>query len=326
MADASVTTTSSARRDGTGDQGAPGRVGSSDEGRSKKAGRKEDGRIQDERAERRADLARELASVEGGRWRKRLIWLGLLLAAAAIAAAVWVKTRPAPESRYVTAKTETGDVLETVQSTGQVEPVTEVEVGAQVSGRIAKVHVDFNSQVKQGDVLAEIDPQLFDAQIASTQAQLAATKANVSRAEAAEETAKRKLERTKELVKEGLANEADLDAARGSYDVAAAELSAARAQVTQIGAQLQSTQTNLEYTRIFSPIDGVVVNRAIDPGQTVAASFQAPVLFVIAQDLSKMRVLADIDEADVGRVKEGLEAEVTVDAFPGEPFQGTGRA
>jgi HlyD family secretion protein len=124
-------------------------------------------------------------------------------------------------------------------------------------------------------------------------------------------------------VSEGIGSQADLDAAQGAYDVALADVSAAKAQVAQINAVLRSSKTNLEYTRIFSPIDGIVINRAIDPGQTVAASFQAPTLFVIAQDLRKMRVLADIDEADVGRLRESMGADIKVDAFPGETFKGT---
>jgi HlyD family secretion protein len=217
----------------------------------------------------------------------------------------------------------TGDVFETVQSTGQIKPLTEVQVGAQVSGRITKVFVDFNSVVKAGDVLAEIDPTLLGAQIDSNRAQLGVAKASVVRAESALTTAKQRLDRARKVVAEGVGAQADLDTAQGAYDVALADLAAAKAQVAQIEAVLRSSRTNLEYTRIFSPINGIVINRAIDPGQTVAASFQAPTLFVIAQDLRKMRVFADIDEADVGRVKEGMSADVSVDAFPGESFKGT---
>jgi HlyD family secretion protein len=210
-----------------------------------------------------------------------------------------------------------------VQSTGQVKPLTEVQVGAQVSGRITKVFVDFNSRVKAGEILAELDPTLFGAQIESNQAQLAAANANVRSAQASVTTAKQKVERAKKLVSEGIGSQADLDAAQGGWEIAIATVAAARAQTGQIAATLKSSKTNLDYTRIYSPIDGIVINRAIDPGQTVAASFQAPTLFVIAQDLRKMRVLADIDEADVGRLREQMAAEISVDAFPGESFKGT---
>ncbi len=267
-------------------------------------------------------LERDLSRVDGKRWLSRL---GVLAVIAALVAGFLVfraKTRPPPPPRYVMGQITKGDVLETVQSTGQVQPLTQVQVGAQVSGRITKVYVDFNSQVKKGDILAEIDPTLFGAQLDSTQAQLAAAKASVSRAEANVETARQRLERAKKLVAEGIGTQADLDNAQGAYTVAIADVAAAKATSAQIQGQLRSSKTNLEYTRIYSPIDGVVINRAIDPGQVVAASFQAPVLFEIAQDLRQMRVLADIDEADVGRLREAMGADVAVDAFPGEKFKG----
>jgi HlyD family secretion protein len=270
----------------------------------------------------RAALERDLGRVEKTRW---LRWLIILLALAAAAFGAWrwyATTRPPPPPKYVTAEISKGDVFETVQSTGQVKPLTEVQVGAQVSGRITKVFVDFNSKVKAGDLLAEIDPTLFGAQIDTNRAQLAAATASVARAESNLATAKQRVDRAKKLVSEGIGSQADLDTAQGAYDVALADLAAAKAQVAQIGAVLRSSKTNLDYTRIYSPIEGIVINRAIDPGQTVAASFQAPTLFVIAQDLRKMRVLADIDEADVGRLGEGMQADVRVDAFPGESFKG----
>jgi HlyD family secretion protein len=182
--------------------------------------------------------------------------------------------------------------------------------------------VDFNSVVKAGDVLAEIDPSLFSAQLDSTSAQLAAATAAVRRAEANLEAARLRLDRTRQLNKEQIGPQADVDAAQGAHDVAVADVAAARAQVAQVSAQLRQGRTNLEFTKILSPIDGVVVSRNIDTGQTVQASFQAPVLFVLAQDLRKMRVFADVDESDVGRLREGMKAEVTVDAFQGVTFSG----
>lgn len=270
----------------------------------------------------RGNLEKDLARVEGRKW---LRWLVMSLVIAGVVAGgvgLWLKSRPPPPSKYVTGQTSKGDVFETVQSTGQVQPLTQVQVGAQVSGRVAKVYVDFNSKVKAGEILAEIDPTLFGTAIDQSRAQIAAATATVSKAEASLATAKQRLTRAKQLVAEGISSQADLDTAQGAYDVALADVAAARATVAQLNAQLRSSSTNLEYTRIFSPIEGVVITRSIDPGQTVAASFQAPVLFVIAQDLRKMRVLADIDEADVGKVREGTLAEVRVDAFPGEKFKG----
>ena len=271
----------------------------------------------------RKKLEGELRAVEGGRkWLRRLVVFLVVAGAIAGFAIYRIKTAPPPPAKYLTADLSTGDIIETVQSTGQVKPVTEVEVGAQVSGRVVKVNVDFNDEVKAGDVLAEIDPTLFSAQIDSSAAQLAAANAAVTRAGANVDTAKTRLDRTRQLTAAGVGSQADLDAAQGAYDVAVADVSSAKAQVAQIGAQLRSSKTNLDYTRIISPINGVVINRTIDPGQTVAASFQAPVLFNLAQDLRRMRVFADIDEADVGRLKEGMGADITVDAFAAETFGG----
>lgn len=271
----------------------------------------------------RPELQKTLSRVEGkGMWLRRLIVL--LVVAGLIAAAVfWVrKNKPPPAARYVTSSVTTGDVLETIQSTGQVKPVTEVQIGAQVSGRVTKVHVDFNSQVKAGDLLAEIDPQLIGAQIDENQARIAAAAASVKRAEANQETARIRLDRARRVFQEGVGSQQELDSAQGNYDVAIADVASSKAQVSQISATLRSAKTNYAFTKIYSPIDGIVINRAVDPGQTVAASFQTPTLFVIAQDLRKMRVLADIDEADVGRLKESMKADIRVDAFPGETFEG----
>ncbi len=271
----------------------------------------------------RPELQKTLSRVEGkGLWLRRVIIL-LVLAGIIAGGVFWVKkNKPPPAARYVTTTTSTGDVLETIQSTGQVKPVTEVQIGAQVSGRITKVHVDFNSQVKAGDLLAEIDPQLIGAQIDENQARIAAAAASVKRAEANLETARIRLERARRVFQEGVGSQQELDSAQGNYDVAIADVASSKAQVSQISATLRSARTNYAFTKIYSPIDGIVINRAIDPGQTVAASFQTPTLFVIAQDLRKMRVLADIDEADVGRLKEAMKADIRVDAFPGETFQG----
>lgn len=271
----------------------------------------------------REKLRRELSREDSGmKWVKRIVVLLVIAAVIAGFVVYRVKNAPPPPPSYVFAELTEGDVSETVQSTGTVKPVTEVQVGAQVSGRVTKVLVDFNSPVRAGDVLAEIDPTLLSAQADSTNAQLAAAGASVKRAEANLESARLRLDRAKKLVEEKIGSQADLDSAQGAFDVAKADLAAARAQVGQFGAQLKQTQTNLEFTKILSPIDGVVITRSIDSGQTVQASFQAPTLFVLAQDLKKMRVFADIDEADVGRVIEGLAADVSVDAFPSVAFVG----
>jgi len=230
--------------------------------------------------------------------------------------------QPPPPARFVTQKVEARDIAEEVQSTGKVKPLKEVQVGAQVSGRIVSVSVDFNSPVKKGDVLAEIDPRVFGAQVDQTRAQIQAAKATVKHAEATLAVAEANLSRIARLQKENLSTRAELDQASGNRDVAKADVAAAEAQLATLQAQLASAATTLQYTRITSPIDGIVITRSIDPGQTVAASFAAPVLFVIAPNLHQMQVLADIDEADVGKVRDGMAADVVVDAFPGEMFHG----
>lgn len=233
------------------------------------------------------------------------------------------KTAPPPEPQFVTAPVEVRDIVEEVQSTGVVEPVNQVEVGVQVSGRIVSVAVDFNDEVKAGQLLAEIDPELFGADVAQQNAQLLAAEAAVRSAEARQDAVETRLKRLKLLVSENIASLTELEQVQGEYDVAVAEVSTTRAQIAQIRARLSSARTTLKYTKIYSPIDGVVINRQVEPGQTVAASFNTPVLFLIARDLNQMRVLAEIDEADVGKVQEGMGAQVTVDAFPEEEFAGT---
>lgn len=267
-------------------------------------------------------LENELAAQARNRWLWRiaipialvLLWFGYQ---------AWSEaSEPPPKPRFVEVLVEPRSVVQLVESTGRLKPLTEVQVGAQVSGRVVRVLVDFNSQVKKGELLAEIDPQIFGAQVGQVNSQLAAARANVERARLRVQITKLDLERIANLAQEGIASKGELDQARSAHDVAGAELVAAEANISGLQAQLMSARTTLEYTKIYSPIDGVVVNRSIEPGQTVAANFAAPVLFVIAQDLSKMQVLADIDEADVGKLAEQMPAKISVDAFLGEHFEG----
>jgi HlyD family secretion protein len=277
-----------------------------------------------ERAAITHDVRRALGAAEGGRrWVRRLGALGLVTLLVGGGLVYRAKNQPPPNAKYVTALPSTGDVAEKVQATGAVQPLLQVNVGSQVNGRIAKVHVDFNSVVKRGDVLAEIDPIQYGQQVSQVSAQVLAQKAQVESAKANAAAAKVAFERTQRLFQQGLASKGELDTAQGQYEVTRAQASAAEAQIGAIQAQLQQSQTNVGWTKIYSPVDGVVVSRSIDPGSTVVASFQAATLFVIAQDLRRMRVLADVDEADVGRLQEGMDAEAVVDAFPGESFKGT---
>jgi HlyD family secretion protein len=283
------------------------------------------------------ELKKALAAEEGGRrWLRRLAVAGGLVLVIA-GALVWrTAHRPPPPAKFLTAQVAAGDVIEKVQATGTVQPLLQVNVGAQVNGRVTQVFVDFNSVVKKGDVLAEIDPLIYGTQVSAQAANLSAQRAQLSQAKASMasmkaqlETARIAFERTQRLFESNLASRSDLDGSRGNYESFKAQYEAANANVESQqstiaaqSAQLTASTANLGYTKIYSPVDGVVVTRGIDPGATVVASFQAPVLFVIAQDLRKMRVLADVDEADVGKLKEGMDADCVVDAFPGEVFHG----
>lgn len=269
-----------------------------------------------------AQLERELAARRHRRIAKIVVGI-LLLPALALAVHLFQERQaPAPPSPFVTFPVEVRDLVESIESSGKLRPLIEVKVGAQVSGRVVRVNADFNRPVKKGDLLAEIDPSLFGAQVSQVAGQLGSAKAQLERARAAEASARTVFERLERLNREGLASQADLESAEASFRVASAEASAADAAIRGLRAQLASANTTLEYTKIYSPIDGIVIERAVDPGQTVASSFSAPVLFVIAGDLSEMQVLADIDEADVGKVHEGMRAAVRVDAFPEQSFAG----
>ena len=267
-------------------------------------------------------LEQELRTRGSRRWLGRLAFLGVLAAAGWGGRAWYEHRKPPPLPRFVTEKIGPHDIREEVLSTGKVKPLKEVQVGAQVSGRIVSVSVDFNSPVKKGQMLAEIDPRVFGAQVTQTRAQIDAAKAAVNRAQASLAVSETLLARIQRLQKDNLSTRAELDQAEGNRNVAKADVAAAQANAATLVAQLASASATLQYTKITSPIDGIVITRSIDPGQTVAASFAAPVLFVIAPDLEQMQVLADIDEADVGKVRQGMTADVIVDAFPGEAFHG----
>jgi HlyD family secretion protein len=240
--------------------------------------------------------------------KKRALIIGIVAALAAFTAVLLFACRGPSEPKFRTAKLDKGDVVATVTATGTLSAVTTVQVGSQVSGIIAKLHVDFNAIVKKGQLLAELDPTPFQQSVDQKRADLEKTKVELRNAEIS-------LTRSKNLAKQQLLAQSELDGAQTTRDSAAAAVAQAQAALRQV-------ETNLSYTRITSPIDGVVVSRQYDVGQTVAASFQAPVLFTIAQDLTKMQVLTNIDEADVGRVKVGQEATFSVDAFPDQPFRG----
>ncbi len=254
-------------------------------------------------------------------WDGRLRWVaaGLVVLAGA---AWWLLRGRGEEPRFVTVAVDRGDVVEVVGATGAVEAVTTVQIGSQVSGTIQGLGADFNSQVKKGQVIARLDPSLFEARLGQARANLVAARANVERARSSVDDTRLKFERARELGAQQLAPQSDVDSAKAAYDGAVAQLHANEAAVSQADASVHQAEVDLEHTVISTPIDGVVITRNVDVGQTVAASFQAPVLFVIAGDLARMRVNASVDEADVGRVAEGQPVSFHVDAFPEREFQG----
>jgi len=238
---------------------------------------------------------------------KKWIWVVIALAVAAGLFLI-VGGRRKSEPKYRTAPVDRGDVTQTVTATGAVSAVTTVAVGSQVSGIISQLHADFNSEVKKGDLLAELDPTPF-------QEKVNAARAGLEKAQVDQRNTRIALDRQRALKKEGLAPQADYDSARANYD-------SARAGVQQAAAAVKQAETDLKYTKIVAPIDGVVVARQYDVGQTVAASFQAPTLFTLAQDLTKMQVAADVSESDIGTVKVGQPVRFNVDAYPDRDFRG----
>jgi HlyD family secretion protein len=223
---------------------------------------------------------------------------------------------------YRTEPVTTGDIQATVTATGTVNAVTTVLVGTQVSGTIKNLYVDFNSRVRKGQLIAQIDPATFVAQVQQAQANLLSAQANLDKAQVALVDTKRTFDRNKELFSKNLVARSDLDTAETNYQTAKAQLGASKAQVEQAKASLEVDKTNLAYTKIVSPVNGVVISRNVDVGQTVAASFQTPTLFTIAEDLTKMQIDTNVAESDIGVVKLGQDVDFTVDAYPDTTFHG----
>jgi HlyD family secretion protein len=252
-------------------------------------------------------------------WRRVALIGGPLAIAIALVFVFGGRTKAAP---FVTAAVDRGDIEDVVGATGTLQAVTTVQVGSQVSGTVESLEADFNSRVSKGQVVARLDPSLLEARLSQARANLVAARANVERAKATAADTKQKYDRAKELAAESLLPQADLETAQSNYQGAVAGLRAAEAAVSQAAASVQQAQVDVTHTIIRAPIDGVVVARNVDVGQTVAASLQAPTLFVIANDLSRMQVNASIDEADIGRVRVGQDVTFRVDAHPNETFTG----
>jgi HlyD family secretion protein len=223
---------------------------------------------------------------------------------------------------YRTEPVTRGDIQATVTATGTVNAVTTVQVGTQVSGTIKTLYVDFNSRVKKGQLIAQIDPSTFEAQVQQAEANLHSAQANLDKSNTTLVDAKRTFDRNKELYSKSLVPKSDLDTAETNYESAKAQVNSSKAQIEQAKASLDFARQNLAYTKIVSPVDGVVISRNVDVGQTVAASFQTPTLFTIAQDLTKMQIDTNVAESDIGVVKVGQDVEFSVDAYPDTVFKG----
>lgn len=248
---------------------------------------------------------------------------GVLVVAGGVVA--WRLTRPPPAPAYETAAVDRGRIVAQVTATGTLSALVTVQVGSQVSGRISQLFVDFNSPVKKGQLIAKLDPELFRAALEQARANHVAAQGDLTKAKVQAAEAQRQLARTRSLAERQLIAQADLDTAQANADGAAAAVEGAAGRVAQARAALRQAEVNLAYTNVVSPINGTVISRSVDVGQTVAASLQAPTLFVIAEDLGKMQVNTSVAEADVGKLRDGMDATFTVDAYPGRRFKGVVR-
>ena len=270
------------------------------------------------------DLARTLSEgLEGPPvWQRILKW-GVLAALVLVVGYFVLARGGAKATHYITQEVTVGDMTVSVTATGTLEPRNQVEIGSELSGTVSKVHVDVNEEVKAGQVLAELDTARLQAQVLQAESSLASAQARVLQAEASTKEARAnyaRLEKVRELSGNKLPSQQDLDVAEATVARAEGETAAAKAAVAQARATLETVRTDLSKTEIRSPINGVILVRSIEPGQTVAASLQAPVLFIMAEDLQKMELHVAVDEADVGAVAVGQEASFSVDAFPNRPF------
>jgi HlyD family secretion protein len=274
---------------------------------------------------KKASLA-QLVQRENQRKRRRTILLVLLLAALPVLAyGVWAAVRPKPvpiAARFRAAQVTQGDIVREVHATGRLEAVTTVQVGAEISGRIATVEVDYNDRVKAGQILARFDRAALEAQLAQINATLAAARATVEQAKTDRERVEHDKERADRLFASKSLSETERDNTAAAARLMAQRVSAAEAQLAAQQASYTLAKTNLDHTVIRAPIDGVIITRNVDPGQTVASMLQTPVLFTVAADLRKMHVIASVDEADIGEVAVKQAATFTVNAYPARTFDG----
>lgn len=247
----------------------------------------------------------------------------VLILAAAAGGYYYYRSAKSQEIQYMTTSVSRGNIRSSISATGTLSAVETVDVGTQISGKIKSIHIDYNSVVKAGQIIAEIDSATQEADVMQYRANQLSAKASLENAKATLIKAQKDYARTKELVAQDLVSRAAADADEASLNVAKAQVAAAEAQVAQATATLAKAEINLGYTKIYSPVDGVVVAKNVDEGQTVAASYQTPSIAEIARNLAEMQVEVAVDEADIGGVYEGQTAKFTVDAHPTESFTGT---
>jgi len=268
-------------------------------------------------------IAKPLPAAHNARGRRRWFVLGVLAVAAAVIAVAWRSMQGGETIRYVTAPASRGTITRTVTSTGTVNPELTIIVGSYVSGVIQQLYCDFNTQVKAGQVCAQIDPRPYQTVVNQDKALLGVAMAQLEKDKANLAYTKINYERNKWLAERDSVSKDAADVAKNAYEQAQAQLDLDTATIAQRKAELDAAEVNLGYTNIISPVDGTVVSRNVTQGQTVAASFQTPTLFLIATDLTKMQVDTNVSESDIGGVKQGDKATFTVDAFPKRTFEGT---
>ncbi len=225
--------------------------------------------------------------------------------------------------KYMTKEISRGTITEYVEASGTIKPINTIAVGTQVSGTVAKIYVDYNSEVKAGQLLAELDPSLFQANVDQSTAKLNNAQAAYSKAQANLAYKRNNYQRYQHLYQKNYVSKDDVELARSNYLAAEADVAAARAEMSASQASLNNNLTNLGYSKITSPVDGTVISRAVDVGQTVAASFNTPTLFEVAKDLTKMQIETSVSEADIGKIKVGQEVEYTLDGYQDKVFKGT---
>ena len=226
------------------------------------------------------------------------------------------------KAEYVKEPIQARTITQIVEATGTIEPINTVSIGSQVSGRIEQIFVDYNTQVEKGQQLAQIDTSLFEAQLQQAKANINNAQATLARNQALLEYDTKTYHRYKNLYDRNLVSKNDLDSAESAYKSDLAQVAAAKAQIMQAQANFATASANMGYTKIVSPVKGTVISKEVEVGQTVAASFQTPTLFTVAEDLTKMRIETSVSEADIGKVKEGQEVEYTLDGYPDSVFKG----